>query len=123
MRSRSFPPEPTSAALARRFLAEVLQENGTDEWPGTLLLSELVANVIDHARTEFTVSVDLSDAIRIEVSDGSAILPALQEASIEAERGRGLHLLDQMAGSWGVESGPGGKTIWFEVSHTGPSRV
>lgn len=88
-------------------------------WPATLLLSELVSNVVDHARTEFTVRVVASHdlvRVRVEVSDGSAVLPAVVDAAVDAERGRGLALLDQMAGSWGVDTRPDGKTIWFEVA-------
>jgi anti-sigma regulatory factor (Ser/Thr protein kinase) len=116
MPSCSFPPEPTSPALARGFLQEILGERGMSGWPASLLLSELVSNVVEHARTEFTVRIDVTDRLRVEVADGSAVMPALQEAAIDAERGRGLHLLDRMAGSWGVDSGPEGKTIWFEVA-------
>jgi anti-sigma regulatory factor (Ser/Thr protein kinase) len=123
MPSRSFPPEPTSPARARGFLQDVLGERWMDGWPASLLLSELVSNVAEHARTEFTVRIEVTDRLRVEVADRSAVMPALQEAVTDAERGRGLHLLDRMAGSWGVESSPEGKTIWFEVApHMGGSR-
>jgi hypothetical protein len=35
--------------------------------------------------------------------------------------GRGLHLLDRLASSWGIEMTEDGKTVWFEIESEPPS--
>lgn len=70
---------------------------------------------------DFTVRIEVADRLRVEVADGSAVLPAAQEAAIDWERGRGLHLVDRKA-SWGVERSLEGNTIWFAVAPPAGSR-
>jgi anti-sigma regulatory factor (Ser/Thr protein kinase) len=82
----------------------------------TLLVSEVVTNAIVHAGTEVEVSVGLTpDAVRIEVTDKESVLPTPRDATDEETSGRGLALLEALASAWGVEAGPEGKVVWFEV--------
>ena len=53
--------------------------------------------------------------VRIEVTDEGGELPDVPEASDDATSGRGLALVETLSSAWGVESRPGGKTVWFEV--------
>jgi anti-sigma regulatory factor (Ser/Thr protein kinase) len=83
-----------------------------------LLASEVIANAVLHGRGPVTVGLERSDhLVRVEVSDTSADLPALQPSEdLLAERGRGFLLVDRVASRWGFERRQGdGKTVWFEV--------
>lgn len=111
-----FEPIPASVAAARRFAVSVLRQHGFPSWPADLLVSEVATNVIAHARTPFTVSVDIDEVARVVVSDGAAILPAVRDLAADSEDGRGLFLVEALAHRWGVERAEGGKQVWFEVT-------
>ena len=113
---REFDPVPASATAARHFVISILRNQGFPSWPADLLVSEVVTNVINHARTPFTVSVEIEEAARVTVFDGASILPALRELVEDSEEGRGLFLVQALAHRWGVEHHPSGKQVWFEVS-------
>lgn len=111
-------PVPGSAAAARRFVAETLGAWGCDMLvdTGRLLVSELVTNAILHARTALTLVVRLRrTGIRVEVHDAGDGAPVLRDYGDDAMTGRGLALVDELAGSWGVERHGGGKAVWFEL--------
>ena len=77
-----------------------------------MLSSDLATNVVHHARTDFKVRVASQDAmVRLEVSDGSSVLPAVDDL---AESQHGLRLIEALTRGWGVEEHPDGKTIWAE---------
>ena len=115
------PPRPTSPGEARRFVGEVLRGHGlaTGEVveAAILLTSELVTNAVLHAAGTINVDVDLDlRAVRVEVADTSAEQPTTRDAEPEETSGRGLHLVEAMARSWGVEQQrDDGKVVWFEL--------
>jgi GAF domain-containing protein len=81
-----------------------------------LLTSELVTNAVLHASTPLSVTLHmLSDRIRIDVADGSPVVPAVKEYGPDAATGRGLTLFNTLASDWGVHTVPGGKIVWFEL--------
>lgn len=82
-----------------------------------LLVSEVATNAVLHAEgSEVRVRVlDRGPRLRVEVADGSEALPRPRDAPDGAEDGRGLALVQALAVRWGVESGPDGKTSWFEI--------
>jgi anti-sigma regulatory factor (Ser/Thr protein kinase) len=126
--TESFPPVVSSARSARRFVSDTLGSQGIDDFESELLTSELVTNVIRHARTEFHVSVIVrDDRVRVEVSNTSSILPAVSDVLMDNEQledGRGLAILEAVALEWGVESSGDGKAVWFEVDRRPePDRV
>ena len=61
----------------------------------------------------FEVRVQLTPVIRIEVRDASEHLPSVMAPRTDAERGRGLRIVNELASSWGVEPELGGKVVWF----------
>jgi anti-sigma regulatory factor (Ser/Thr protein kinase) len=88
-----------------------------------LVLSELLTNAVRHAAAR-TREVgtryerDSTGGVRIEVSDGSPVTPRLRAATLDAESGRGLGLVNVMTGGrWGVVRDPsgGGKTVWAQI--------
>ena len=116
-----FAPEPASSRAARAFVRDHLSHAGVDVWPAELLVSELVANVIEHVALDFTVHISV-DPVRVSVTDpGSADGVRVIVAADDDDRGRGLLLVSELAARWGVTPHPeGGKTVWFELAPTTP---
>ncbi len=113
------PPRLDAVPCVRRHARDVLHLWGLPEVTADveLLLTELVTNAVEHARTSFTVSMSwLGWHLRCEVSDALPVLPHPQLAlEPERTRGRGYLLLDSMSGGWGVEVHDDGKTVWFTL--------
>lgn len=83
-----------------------------------LLVSELVSNVVLHARTPCSLSIrQMRDRFRVEVQDGSDRLPGMRERTDPlAQSGRGMQLVDGLSAAHGVDPEPrGGKRVWFEL--------
>ncbi|MEY9941274.1 hypothetical protein ABH932_005862 [Streptacidiphilus sp. MAP5-52] len=70
-----------------------------------LAVCELVTNAIKHAGVTRGVSVVLhrwrQTGVRVEVADDGPGRPRLTSLDAMAESGRGLHLVDSLAQSWG----------------------
>jgi anti-sigma regulatory factor (Ser/Thr protein kinase) len=83
-----------------------------------LLANELVINAVVHARTDLRLRLELrGERVHIAVRDGSPRLLRVIAADPEAEAGRGLWLVEQLARAWGVNSHPdGGKVVWCTVT-------
>ena len=76
--------------------------------------SELASKVIRHAQTAFTVRLTADDsAVRLEVSDGSSIIPAVNDLS---ESQLGLRLIESISEQWGIELTETGKTVSAEFA-------
>jgi anti-sigma regulatory factor (Ser/Thr protein kinase) len=121
--SVDLPPVPSSVPLARRLVRDVLRtwsapQDGED---AEMLVTELVANVVDHAGgSVLTLELALTGAwLRIGVVDGSAVRPVIRALSRSEERGRGMQLVAAIADRWGAEDHGGGKRVWFELSPAG----
>lgn len=85
-----------------------------------LVVSELVANAVMHARTPMTLTAETDgDGVRVAVADGSHVLPHWSPRSLTSMAGRGLPLIARLSRSWGVEPLPGGgKRVWATVDAT-----
>lgn len=119
--TRTFKPEPDQVLAARNFAVASLEDWGLINPDVALLVSELATNAVLHARSDFEVCVAAApERIRVEVSDCNTRLPTMVSVPPDAHSGRGLMLLQALAGSWGVEAHANdGKTIWFEVPTRG----
>lgn len=98
----------------------MLEETGATELCDTmvLLVSELVSNVVLHARTPCSLTIASDQRrIRVEVADGSDRLPGRKEhADPLAQSGRGMQLVHGLSAAYGVDPEPkGGKRVWFEL--------
>jgi anti-sigma regulatory factor (Ser/Thr protein kinase) len=81
-----------------------------------LLVSELVTNVVVHARSDVAVRLWRTDSgIRVEIADRDPEAVVSRPFNPEALGGRGLHLVEALAREWGVRPAPPGKTVWFEL--------
>ena len=118
-------PTPTAAAAARAFVREVLGywqlalPDSTLVDRAVLLAGELVINAVVHARTELRLRLELrGELLHLTVRDGNPrMLRLVTVPGPEAEGGRGLWLVDQLARAWGVNRHPdGGKVIWCTLT-------
>ena len=115
----TLPGETSSVPTARHFVESILTAWGQPEhgWTAALLISELSANCALHARTSFTVRVELAGTtVRLSVADGSRRAPAVRDYGTDATTGRGLRMVGQLATDWGVELHEGGKTVWALIA-------
>lgn len=120
-RGHVFPGEPASVSRARRVVADALEGWGLDHLvaEATLLVSEVVTNAVLHAGTEIELRIRRSEAcVRIEVADGSSVLPAPRHYDDEAVTGRGLRILSTAA-DWGAVEHNTGKVVWFDLGAAG----
>ena len=110
------PPEPASAGAARRFVSSALNSCAVDVGLVSLLVSELVSNVVLHAHTPLEVAVRARGGhIRVTVTDESAVIPAMKHYVPDAVTGRGLTMVDSAAERWGIDEKANGKAVWFEI--------
>ncbi len=85
-----------------------------------LIVSELVANAIEHARTPLVVALRREgDRMHIRVRDYSLDPPVVRSAEDDPRRGWGLRLIAMLA-TWGSEPLSDGKTVWAVVEHCPP---
>src|SRR4051812_24942906 len=113
-------PEPALVTVARHRMIEALPAScRTRAEEAEIVVSELVSNAVEHARTCIEVRVLHvgPSEVRIEVDDDSEGWPMLREPGLLAENGRGLVIVDRLARCWGIERHTGdGKTMWAEVA-------
>ena len=87
-------------------------------------MTEAVTNSARHGSPP--VSVELTDEppyLRMDVSDGSDVLPRAPGPGGDQEGGRGLVILGALTERWGVTvNRQGGKTLWC-LFHASPSRA
>jgi anti-anti-sigma regulatory factor/anti-sigma regulatory factor (Ser/Thr protein kinase) len=118
-------PTPTAPAAAREFVRatcrywELALPDGTLVERAVLLANELVTNAVVHAHTELHLRLELrGDRLHIAVRDGSPrLLRLVAVPDTEAQGGRGLWLVEQLARGWGVNRHPdGGKVVWCTLN-------
>jgi len=118
--------DPRAPGAARQFLRERLSAWQLDEDAvdtAQLCLSEIVTNVVMHARTSSELTVHLEDEVLTVVvrdlgGSSKAGEPGMPVALGDGEdplrvSGRGLMLVDAMADRWGSEVDASGTTAWF----------
>ena len=112
-------PSAASARAARAAASDHLVRIGRADLADdvALIVAELVANVVMHARTEMSLSVHrVGGGVKVTVTDASDVLPRWTPQSPTATAGRGLLLVARLSSSWGFEQLPaGGKCVWAQV--------
>lgn len=101
-----------------------------------LLGTELVANAVLHGAPPVVLSLEVtSTAVWVGCSDSNPQPPVVRVVGLDATGGRGLALIDALAGQWGVtpldvqghdtadaqtdaDAGRGGKEVWFQLDMT-----
>ncbi|QFZ78085.1 SpoIIE family protein phosphatase [Streptomyces fagopyri] len=122
MASWPLPEDPRAAGQARRHVREQLTSWGLDSLTPTteLLASELVGNVVRHAKGPLRLRLLRSAGLICEVFDGSLTMPRIRRATDTDEGGRGLQLITALSYRWGTRYTPTGKCIWTEQPLHGP---
>ena len=110
-------PEFLSVRQARVMIREPLMRWGLEDLvPVTeLLVSELVTNAIKYANGDILLRLVLeTNGLVCEVHDSSPALPRVLQVDRDAENGRGLHVVSQLAARWGARRTHSGKVVWCE---------
>ncbi|HEY5987463.1 MAG TPA: ATP-binding protein [Streptosporangiaceae bacterium] len=112
---------PQASGLARLATRETLVSWQLAHLVDTaiLLVSELVGNALQHARSNGTspeLRLEATQArLRIEVHDADPRPPQLCLPGDLDEAGRGLMLVEAFAAKWGVRETKTGKAVWAEM--------
>lgn len=120
------PRHRRSASTARRMLREFLAQytnGGRYLDSAESVLSELVNNAVQHARTSpgrllLVRFVHRCDRLDLEVHDADRTRPVPRAASSDDENGRGLCLVEALSTGWGCRPREGGigKVVWATVA-------
>jgi anti-sigma regulatory factor (Ser/Thr protein kinase) len=113
------PKDPASAACARevlgRLTGQVRERTLAD---AKLLVTELVANAVEHVPDQGDLSLDVvleAGTLRVGVGDpGHGFEPQPRRPDSPKESGWGLHFVDQLAERWAVEVDSHSQ-VWFEL--------
>ncbi len=107
-------PEPRSARLARRLVAQMLHDVDEQVRRRALLVtSELVSNGVRHAHGGLLLALHRHDGgWVVAVSDDSPAPPVVRSAGSVAEDGRGLLIVQRISEGLGWARTPTGKLVW-----------
>ncbi|MEH0819542.1 MULTISPECIES: ATP-binding protein [unclassified Micromonospora] len=109
-------PVVGAARHAREMVADGCARWGVPQLaePASIAVTEMVNNVVAHARTPMTVRIAPRDSsLHVAVRDHSPRQPAYAGlAPLTSTGGRGLLLIDTVARRWGSTPVPGGKVVW-----------
>jgi hypothetical protein len=119
---RTFAFSPDAPAAARHFAVGEMRRWATADTTeladdAALVITELAANAIVHARTGFTLALWAHrDVLRISVRDGSPLPRPEDGLALPPAPLHGLGAVDALAKRWGVEPlGTAGKTVWVDL--------
>ena len=104
---------PDAVGRARDLVAQACLRWRLDQFcePGQIVVSELVANAIQHTGTGISVIVSRqTQGVHIAVADGASRQPRVP--SQRTRGGRGLREVDRSAVRWGIVPTPDGKVVW-----------
>lgn len=117
--TKSFDGTPLGARTARRFTVDVFERHGYGALAedAAVVVAELGANAVAHARSRFTVTLSsLGASVRIEVRDDSDALPPVREPAGLEVSGRGLRMVASLATDWGARFQGAGKVVWADLA-------
>lgn len=118
--SRTFSPDAEQIGSARRFAMGVVRGWGLASDDVGLVVSELAANAVLHARSSFDVSLyHEGRRVVVEIADSNPRPPAMATFPPSGPSGRGLVIVDRLSTAWGVVPLTSrGKVVWAEVDCT-----
>jgi hypothetical protein len=117
--TRAFAFSGDAPAAARHFAVDAVRRLGAADLAddAALVVTELAANAVVHARTGFIVDLAAGPhVLRISVRDASPLPPSAAAAGLPAVPLHGLGAVDALASRWGVDPlGHSGKSVWVEL--------
>lgn len=122
----TLPATGRAAGLARQATRDALAtwQVAHLEETAVLLVSELVGNVLRHARTRALAMALYLDpevaSLLIEVHDTDTGEPRPRTPETLDESGFGFVLIEALAGKWGVRQTGIGKAVWVELDARQP---
>lgn len=121
----AFPSDAHAPGRARAFLREAAigwQLPGDVIDDALVVVSEMTANAVTHARTPVVLSLIYDGhTLLITTADGAPAVPTPRDAPETAEDGRGLALIAALATSHGVQLTPLGKVTWASIALRPPA--
>ncbi|MFG2989249.1 ATP-binding protein [Streptomyces sp. NPDC048257] len=107
-------------AKGRDFAREALRDWG---WDGSetsedvlLLVSELLTNASLHAGGCVELALSAGEVLRIEVFDGTTVLPRRNPSPQRGvPGGHGLYIVERLSDRWGTRTHENGKAVWAEI--------
>ncbi|WP_250035329.1 ATP-binding protein [Paractinoplanes maris] len=112
-------PVPDACRQVRHLVSQACTAWGRSDLAATatLIATELVANVVRHARTtmDFTVRPLHAGRLGMTVRDHSRRMPKPTDAAVSDPGGRGLRLVRDLTDAWGVLPVTDGKVVWTRM--------
>ena len=113
-------PERKSCTLARAAMRVFCHTHNMTNLSedAELLASELVGNAVEHAGGTIVLAAEARDGLlTVMVTDDNAGLPVSRNANPQLldERGRGLLVVEAIAGDWGTTQQGPRKCVWFRL--------
>lgn len=113
-------PQVGAARHARELITEACLRWELPELagPGCIVVTELVNNVIAHAKTPMVVLLGVhGDVMSVAVRDQSTVVPSFdgEPVPVTAYGGRGMLLIDSVAERWGCLAVSDGKVVWAQL--------
>jgi anti-sigma regulatory factor (Ser/Thr protein kinase) len=119
-----FVAEPLAAQAAGRTIELLVADIGAELTESVqVLVTELIANAVDHAGSDglgfIGLDVSITDEhVRVVVTDsGPGFAPGPRPIDRTVHEGRGLRLVEEVSDRWGVLS-RGRNRVWFEIDRT-----
>jgi PAS domain S-box-containing protein len=112
-------PKPQQVAVGRRFTRDTLTAWQHPDLADTacLLVSEILTNAVQHARQMIGLRLHhTAREIIAEITDDNTQPPQRTLPAAADESGRGLTLVEALAGTWGARPSGTGKTVWFTLT-------
>ena len=115
-RSLNLPLEPRAPRMSRVFVGAACEDWGVETVydDAATVATELVANAVEHARTESRVVVTLDrQGLTVAVRDERpGEIVQLRTVDPSRRRGHGLVVVAGLSTTWGVTQHESGKTVW-----------
>ncbi|WP_030435051.1 ATP-binding protein [Actinoplanes subtropicus] len=111
-------PAPDACRQVRQLVTQACErwQRADVAETAALIASELVANVVRHARTTMEFTFGLRNGrLSMAVRDGSRRLPKPAEPGPASPGGRGLLLVRDLTEAWGVMPVSDGKVVWTQL--------
>ncbi|HEX8629640.1 MAG TPA: ATP-binding protein [Catenuloplanes sp.] len=131
-RQLTLPAQYTSGSMGRTMTGDACLAWGLAPLahPARLIVSELITNAVEHARTELMVAVSVRGGVlHLAVRDHHQALPRMIDASVYRpgelieQRGTGLRLVQATATAWGAMPCAVGKVVWATITITPEGRT